>query len=97
MIFEVIEAMTVKKAIKILGWWITNKKQSMKKLKNEWNYGKYDEMTGVAKTIFDMDRIILSNLENVRNELVTDCKHTKKMRDKDPNGQWYCMACNQDL
>lgn len=89
--------MTFKKAIKILGWWITHKKQSMKKLKKEWNYGKHDEVTGVAKTIFDMDRITLSNLENVRNELVTDCKHPKKMRDKTVDGKWCCMNCNQDL
>jgi len=69
----------------------------MKKLKAEWNYQEYDEATGVAKTIFEMDRIIISNLGKIRQELVPNCKHPKKMRDRTPDGQWYCMDCNLDL
>ena len=43
------------------------------------------------------DRVTLSNLETVRNELVPDCNHPKKMNDRIPDGQLYCMNCNLDL
>lgn len=87
--------MTVQKAIKILDWWIGQKKQGMMKLQKEWNYS--DDTQGIAKTIFDMDKTIISNLETIRNELVPNCKHPKKMRDRTSDGQWYCMNCNSDL
>ena len=89
--------MTLKKAIEILDWWIEHKKQAMEKLKAERNYQEYDEATGVAKMIFEMDRTIISNLGKIRQELVPNCKHPKKMRDREPNGDWYCMNCNMDL
>ena len=89
--------MTVKKAIKILDWWIADKKDGMEELKQKWNYQKYDDATGVAKIIFDMDKTILYHLEKIRSELVPNCKHPKKMRDRTSDGQWYCMNCNFDL
>jgi len=89
--------MTVKKAIKILDWWIEHKKNGMEQLKKQWNYQTFDEATGVAKTLFEMDETIIYNLEKIRKELIPNCKHPKKMRDRDPNGQWYCMNCNLDL
>jgi len=33
----------------------------------------------------------------VKEQLVPNCKHPKKMRDRSPDDQWYCMACNLDL
>lgn len=36
-------------------------------------------------------------LNLIKKELVPNCKHPKKMRDKDPNGKWYCMKCNSEL
>ncbi len=89
--------MTVKKAIKILDWWISHKNQGMEELKTKWNYQEYDDAMGVAKTIFYMDKTILHNLEKIRSELVPNCIHPQKMRDRAPDGQWYCMACNLDL
>jgi len=89
--------MTVKKAIKILDWWITHKRQGMEEFKTKWNYQEYDDSTGIAKTIFDMDKTILCNLEKIRGELVPNCRHPKKMRDRLPNGDQYCMNCNMDL
>jgi len=89
--------MTTKKAIKILDWWISNKNQGMEELKTKWNYQEYDDAMGVAKIIFDMDKTILYNLEKIRSELVPNCKHPQKMRDRTPDGQWYCMSCNLDL
>jgi len=78
-------------------WLITHKNQGMEELKTKWNYQNNDGATGVAKIIFDMDETILRNLEKIRSELVPDCKHPKNMRDRSPDVQWYCMACNLDL
>jgi len=87
--------MTVKKAINILDWWIEQKKHGMEKLKVDWNF--YDDDHGLAKTLLNVDKITISNLETIRNELVPNCKHPKKMKDRTPDGQWYCMNCNLDL
>ncbi len=87
--------MTVKKAIKILDWWINQKKHGMEKLKEEWDY--LDDDYGVTKTLLNADRITISNLDMIRKELVPNCNHPEKMRDKTPDGQWYCMNCNLDL
>ena len=86
--------MTVKKAIKILDWWINQKKEAVGKLKIEWDF--QNDSHGVGKILLDMDQIIISNLEIIRRELVPNCKHPKKMRDT-VNGQLYCMNCNFDL
>ena len=89
--------MTVKKAIKILDWWIENKRQATKNLCRKWNYDSPDKASGIAKQIFEMGRISISNLEIIQKELIPNCNHPPKMRDRDPNGQWYCMSCNLDL
>ena len=86
--------MTVKKAIKILDWWIKQKKHGIDKLKEDWDFS---DDYGVTKTILNADRIIILNLETIRNELVPDCNHPKKMNDKISDGQLYCMNCNLDL
>ena len=87
--------MTVNKAIKILDWWINQKKHGIEKLKEEWDYS--DDRFGVTKTLLNADRITISNLDMIRKELVPNCNHPEKMRDKTPDGQWYCMNCNLDL
>lgn len=89
--------MTVKKAIEILDWWINRKKQSMEHFLKEWNFESHDKATGVAKMLFESDKVAISNLERIKMELVPNCKHPKKMRDRLPDGQWYCMNCNMDL
>jgi hypothetical protein len=89
--------MTVKKAIEILDWWINHKKQSVKQLVKKWNYAEHDKCTEVSHALIESEKIVLSNLETIRAELVPDCKHPKKMRDRLPDGQWYCMNCNMDL
>ena len=94
---EIIEKLTLKKAIEILDWWINHKKQSMEHFLKEWNFENYDKATGVAKMLFESDTVAISNLETIRAELVPDCKHPKKMIDTLPDGQQYCMNCNMDL
>ena len=87
--------MTVKKAIKILDWWIDNKKQGMEKFQKKWEHTA--DTYGVTKILLDSDKTIIENLELIRKELIPNCKHPKKMRDRTSNGQWYCMNCNYDL
>ena len=87
--------MTVKKAIKILDWWIEKKKREIEKLKEDWDFSDNDY--GITKTLLNADRITISNLKTIRNELVPDCNHLKKMNDRTSDGQLYCMNCNLDL
>lgn len=89
--------MTAKKAIKMLDWWIEQKKLGVKKLLKEWNYNSIDESYGVSKSLLSMDKIIISNLEFIRKELVPNCSHPKKLHDRDSDGNLYCMGCNLDL
>ena len=87
--------MSVKKAIKILNWWIDQKKHGIEKLKEKWDYS--DDDYGITTTLLDADRITISNLDMIRKELVPNCNHPKNMRDRSPDDQWYCMNCNLDL
>lgn len=87
--------MTVKKAIKMLDWWINQRKQAMEEMKKNWDYKT--EVEDVAKVMLQHDETVISNLERIKAELVPKCRHPKKMIDTLPNGQKYCMNCNFDL
>lgn len=87
--------MTVKKAIKILDWWINQKQEAMETLQEKWINS--DDSYGVEKALLDSDRVIISNLKTIKKELDPHCKHPKNMRDRTADGQWYCMNCNFDL
>jgi len=87
--------MSVKKAIKILDWWIDHKKTTMQTFKEKWKNS--DDTYGLEKSFLDSDRISIENLELIRKELVPNCKHPKSMRDRTEDGQWYCMNCNLDI
>jgi len=67
----------------------------MGKFQEKWKDS--DNTYGVEKALMDSDKTIIENLELIRKELVPNCKHPKKMRDKTANGQQYCMNCNLDL
>ena len=87
--------MTVKKAIKMVDWWIDQRKMVMDEFKKNWDYKT--EVEEVAKIMLQSDETVIYNLEKIRAELVPQCKHPKKMIDTLPNGQKYCMNCNLDL
>lgn len=87
--------MTVKKAIKMLDWWIAQRKKVIKESKDKWDYKT--EVGDIAKTILQCEETVIYNLEAIRAELVPKCRHPKKMIDTLPNGQKYCMSCNLDL
>jgi len=89
--------MTVKKAIQILDWWINHKKETMEKLRKDWNIADIDKTTGTEKLIFDGEKTEIYNLEKIRKELVPDCNHPKEWHDIDGTGQRYCTGCNLDL
>jgi len=89
--------MTIKKAIKILDWWIDRKRQTMEQLKQEWNYSEQNPDSEVSKMLFDMDNTIISNLEKIKKELILNYNHPKKMRDMLYDGTNYCMNCNWEL
>jgi hypothetical protein len=42
----------------------------------------------VAKCLFTIKKLL---------EEKPKCKHPKKMKDRSPDGQWYCMNCNEDI
>lgn len=61
-----------------------------------WNIGT-DNIKYLAKTLSDSHQDSVRILKIIKKELVPNCKHPKKMRDKTADGQWYCMNCNSDL
>ena len=87
--------MTLKKALKMIDWWIGQKKSGIAKLEKEWDFT--DDSHSIGKSLLNVDKTIIENLELLRKELVPNCKHPKKMRDKTADGQGYCMNCNFDL
>ncbi|MCV0392100.1 MAG: hypothetical protein K5790_02270 [Nitrosopumilus sp.] len=87
--------MTVQKAIKIIDWWIGQKKQTIQELQNKWLNS--DDAYGVEKALLHSEKTIILNLEVIRKELIPNCNHPKKMRDTTADGQVYCMNCNFDL
>ncbi len=87
--------MTIKKAIKILDWWIDQKEQGIQRLHREWEFS--NDAHGIGKTLLEVDKTIISNLETIKKELIPKCKHPKNMQDVDPKGNRYCMNCNWDL
>lgn len=87
--------MTLQKALKIIDWWVNQQKGAIEQLEKEWDYTT--DSHGVGKTLLDMDSTVIANLETIRKELIPNCKHPKKMRDRTSDGKWYCMNCNFDL
>ena len=89
--------MTTKKAVKIVEMLFEKKtglKQDLAKPENNWG-------DGIVGGLVQTELRSLSNeiewLKILKKEIVPNCKHPKKMRDRTPDGQWYCMNCNLDL
>ncbi|MHA7648068.1 hypothetical protein [Nitrosopumilus sp. S4] len=91
--------MTIKKAIKILDWFIElqkNRSEGFADPQKLWNQN-HDFMRDFAKSLSDSIQNEVEILQILRKELVPNCKHPKKMQDMDSNGNRYCMNCNMDL
>jgi hypothetical protein len=63
---------------------------------NKWNYYN-DKDTEIRQALLESEITEISNLEKIRSELVPNYRHPKKMQDRLPDGQVYCMNCNLDL
>ena len=61
-----------------------------------WNVGT-PNIKDLAKTLSDSHQDSVHILDTIKKELIPNCKHPKKMRDKSADGQMYCMNCNFDL
>jgi len=81
--------MSVKKAIKLLDWWINQREEKIKEIPN------FKDIE-VATTLLENEKTIIKNLKLIKKELVPNCKHPKNMRDT-CDGMVYCMNCNLDL
>ena len=82
--------MTVSKAIKILDWWIVQRENVIQELFLDCKDSE------VMTTIHDSEKTIIANLKLIREQLIPNCKHSKKMQDT-CGGIKYCMDCNTDL
>jgi len=89
--------MTVKKAIEILDWILNNKTKTIEEFyKPNIIDSKYDLSENLYRTLLEIAKTDVYNLEVVKKQLVPDCKHPPEMHDV-CKGQKYCMACNMDL
>lgn len=91
--------MTVKKALKLLDFLIEYEEKMQNTMSDptkSWNIGG-DNIVKLAKTLSSCHKDNVRVLNIIKKELVPNCKHPKKIRDKTANGQWYCMSCNLDL
>ena len=89
----------IKTAIKIIDFLIESHLRNVngiEKLTKDWDD---DHMTGLAKRIASTHEDVAKCLLVIKKyiEEKPKCKHPKKMRDKSPDGQWYCMNCNEDI
>ena len=99
--------MTVKKAITILDLLIENKvqvKSGVLDLLQKWGFDGQDVMTRSAKMIVNSLQNDIEWLQGIKRQLLPEqhrtkivCRHPKKDRDIDGNGQKYCMNCNANL
>lgn len=98
--------MTVQKALKGLQVMIAHDEkivQGMNKYIVEWTNldEKPDLATRAAIILRNFCLDDLKMLHAIQKQLNQDaksnCSHPKKLRDIDPDGNLYCMECNQDL
>lgn len=85
-----VEKMTINKAIKILNWWIAQRENVIQELFLDCKDSE------VMTTIHDSEKTIIANLKLIRDQLIPNCKHPKKMQDI-CGGIKYCMNCNTNL
>jgi len=91
--------MTVKKSLQLLDFLIdyeTRMHTAISDPSKSWNIGN-DSIGKLAKTLSDCHKDNIRVLNIIKKELITNCKHPKKMRDRTSDDQWYCMNCNLDL
>ena len=91
--------LTVKKALEMIDFLMEYEKKmqnAMADPSKSWNIGT-PNIKDLAKTLSDSHEDSVRILNSIKQELIPNCKHPKKMRDETTDGQWYCMNCNSDL
>ncbi|MGY5144183.1 MAG: hypothetical protein ACW9XH_06845 [Candidatus Nitrosopumilus sp. bin_32a] len=91
--------MTLQKAIKIIDLLIEQETKLAKGMVDSakpWNQG-FDCVQFLAKSIAENMQSEIIALQKVRSNIIPKCNHPKQMRDRDSNGNLYCMDCNCDL
>ena len=91
--------MSVKKALLMIDFLIeyeTKMQKGMADPTKSWNVGT-ENIKDLAKTLSECHGDNIRVLGDIQKELIPNCKHPKKMRDRTADGQWYCMDCNFDL
>jgi len=84
--------MTVKKAIKLLEWWINQREEKIKEISTTIKFNDKD----IETVLINNEKTVIENLKLIKKELVPKCRHPKKMQDT-CDGKKYCMSCNLDL
>ena len=98
--------MSLKKIVKGIDIYLEGKKQLVSGLENEIKSWPNDRIASLTSALINSLKTDVSFLEALKQKLSSEnklkttksnCKHPKKMRDRDPKGVWYCMNCNCDL
>lgn len=58
---------------------------------------RYDSFSKLAKALSDCHKDNIQVLNIIHKELIPNCKHPKKIRDKSADRQLYCISSNLDL
>ena len=98
--------MSLKKALNGIDIYLNGKKQLVTELENEIKSWPDDKISSLTSALINSLKIDIQFLEVLKQKLLSEnkvkttkssCRHPKKMRDKDPEGIWYCMNCNHNL
>ena len=89
-------SMSVKKAIKMLDWWIKLKRHNLEEFKKKGEAIKSLDVYDLYPVVYKLDETTLYNLAKIKVELTPKCRHAKKYHDMS-GGIKYCMNCNLEL
>jgi len=98
--------MSLKKILKGVDFYLEEKKRLVSGLENEIKSWSDDKISSLTSALIDSLKTDVQFLEVLKQKLSSEnklkttklsCRHPKNMRDKDPEGVWYCMSCNQNL
>ena len=98
--------MSLTKILKGIQYYLDSKKQLVSGLENEIKSWPDDKISRLTSALLDSLKTDVQFLDALKQKLESEnklkstksnCKHPKKMKDKDPEGIWYCMNCNENL
>ncbi len=90
--------MSLKKTLKGIDIYLDGKKQLVSGLENEIKSWPDDKISSLTSTLIDSLKTDVEFLETLKqklsseNKLKSNCRHPKKMRDRDPDGVLYSLG-----